>query len=75
MFSELVAVIVLCIGLLLIFFMLSRKLHRRLASFTSFIFLFVVRDTVALFILHTPFGQGLGWTYTYWTSELVLSAL
>jgi hypothetical protein len=75
MFSELVAVIVLCIGVMLIFFILGRKLHRRLASFASFIFLFVVRDTVGLFVLHTPFGQGLGWCYTYWISELVLSAI
>lgn len=75
MFSELLSIIVLFIGLSLLWLILGRKLHRHLKTFSLFIFLFVVRDIVSLFVLHTPFGQGLVWSYTYWTSELIFSAI
>jgi len=75
MFSELFSIAILCIGLALLALIVSRRLYRRLAAFSVFIPLFVIRDIAGLILLHTPYVQGILWSYIYWTSDLMLSTI
>jgi hypothetical protein len=75
MFSQVISIIMYLLSLALITLLIGRNVGRRLVVLTLFIGLCITRDAISLFVVRTPFGHGVAWSYIFWISELVLTTM
>jgi hypothetical protein len=75
MFSNVITIVVYSLSFCLLFLVLSRNLYRRLPAFTVFVFSYVIRDLIAVFINYTPLVHTLTWIYSFWTWDIILTVM